>query len=55
LLRKELSVNNFSSFGGFAFGFGLKVNRFRIDFTRTTFHLGGGITYIGIGTNLNEF
>lgn len=55
LMRQELSVGDFRSLAGFSFGAGLKVNRFRIDFSRTTFHLGGGITYLGIGTNLNEF
>jgi hypothetical protein len=55
LLRKELSVNNFSSFGGFAFGFGLKINRFRIDYGRTNYHIAGGLNQLTISTNLREF
>lgn len=55
LLRKELSVANFSSFAGFSFGFGLKINRFRIDYGRTAFHLAGGMNQFTISTSLREF
>lgn len=55
LLHKELTVANFSSFGGFSFGFGLKINRFRIDYGHTSFHLAGGLNQLTISTNLREF
>jgi hypothetical protein len=55
LLRKELSVDNFSSFGGFAFGFGLRINRFRIDYGRANYHIAGGLNQFTISTNLREF
>ena len=55
LMRKELNVDNFSSFGGFTFGFGLKINRFRIDYGRTNFHIAGGLNQLTISTNLKEF
>ena len=54
-MRKELTVESFGSLAGFSFGVGFKVNRFRVDFGRTTFHLGGGLTHFGIATNLREF
>ena len=54
-MRKELSVDNFSSLAGFTYGFGLKINRFRVDFGHTTFHLAGGLNQFTISTNLREF
>lgn len=54
-MRKELSVDNFNSLSGFSYGFGLKINRFRIDFGRGTFHLAGGLNQFSISTNLREF
>ena len=54
-MRKELSVDNFGSLAGFSLGGGIKVNRFRIDYGHTTFHLGGGLNQFSISTNLQEF
>lgn len=54
-MKKELSLENFRSLAGFTFGFGLKVNRFRLDYGRTNFHLAGGINHLGISTNIKEF
>lgn len=54
-LRKELSVQGFGSPAGFAFGFGLKINRFRLDYGRGNFHLAGGANHLSISTNLREF
>lgn len=54
-LRKELSVDNFRSLAGFSFGFGIKINRFRLDYGRTNYHLAGGINHLSIATNLQEF
>ena len=54
-MRQELAVQNFRSLGGFSFGAGIKINRFRIDFGRSIFHLAGGVTHLGISTNLKEF
>lgn len=55
LHRKELSVNNLRSLAGFAFGLGFKINRFRIDYSRSANHLGAGISHITISTNLKQF
>lgn len=55
LMRRELSVGDFRSLAGFSFGLGVKINRFRIDYGRSTFHLGGGVNHLSIGTSLSEF
>ncbi len=54
-MRKELSVDNFGSLAGFSFGAGIKVNRFRIDYGHTAYHLAGGLNHLSISTNLQEF
>lgn len=54
-MRKELSVEGFGGMAGFSFGAGIKVNRFRIDYGRTNFHLGGGLNHFSVSTNLQEF
>lgn len=55
LLKKEMTVNNYRSLAGFTFGFGVKINRFRLDYGRTNYHLGGGANHLSISTNLREF
>ena len=55
LIRKELQVSNFRSLGGFSLGFGIKINRFRLDYGRGFYHLGGGVNHLTISTNFNEF
>ncbi len=55
LNRKELTVRNLRSLAGFAFGVGLKINRFRIDLGQGFTHLQAGQTHLGISTNFKEF
>lgn len=55
LRRGELTVPNTVSLAGFNFGVGLKINRFRIDYGRSVYHLAGGANQLTISTNLNEF
>jgi hypothetical protein len=55
LRRAELSVRNTVSFAGFSFGVGLKVNRFRLDYGRGTYHLAGATNHFTISTNFKEF
>jgi hypothetical protein len=54
-LRQELLVQGFGGLAGFSFGVGLKVNRFRIDISRSTYHVAGGQTQFSISTNFKEF
>lgn len=55
LLRKETEVRNLRSLSGFAFGFGVKVKWFRVDFGRSLQHLGEGNTHFTLSTNFSEF
>lgn len=55
LVRKELLVSNSGGLAGFSFGVGFKINRFKLDYGRYTYHLGGGINHLGITTNLSTF
>jgi hypothetical protein len=55
LQRKELSVRNLRSLAGFSMGFGIKINRFRIDYGRSFTHLGAGNNHLSISTGLTEF
>ncbi len=55
LLRNELSIDGFGSLSGFTFGAGFKINRFRIDYGRTNWHVGGGTNHFSIATNFQEF
>ena len=55
LMRKEMSVENFRSMAGFTFGVGIRIKRFRIDYGRNNFHLGGGVNHLGISTSIGEF
>lgn len=53
--RSELMVDNTLGLMGFSLGFGLKVNRFRIDYGRGFYHLAGNNNHLTISTNINEF
>lgn len=55
MTRRELGLDNFGSLAGFSFGIGFKVNRFRIDYGRHTYHLAGGQNHFSISTNIKEF
>jgi len=53
--RQELSVSNFRSLAGFSGGVGFKVKRFRIDYGRGVYHLGGAVNHLTLSTNLGSF
>ena len=53
--RKELSAQGFGSAAGFSFGVGIKINRFRLDYGRSVYHLAGGSNHLGISTSLSAF
>ena len=55
LLKRELDVSSFRSFGGFSFGFGFKVNKFHLEYGRGNYHLAGGVNHIGLSLDLKEF
>jgi len=53
--RKELKVDNYRSLSGFSGGIGIKVNRFRIDYGHSFYHLAGNLSYFTLSTNLGSF
>ena len=53
--RKELKVDNFRSLSGFSGGIGIKINRFRLDYGHSFYHLAGGLSHLTISTNLSSF
>jgi hypothetical protein len=53
--RQELGNYNKMGMVGFSWGFGLKVSKFQIDYSRATYHLNGSPNYITIRTNLSDF
>jgi len=53
--RKELKVDNFRSLSGFSGGIGMKINRFRIDYGHSFYHLAGNLSHFTISTNLGAF
>lgn len=53
--RQELGVYNKMGTVGFSWGFGLRISKFQIDYSRATYHLNGSPNYITISTNLSEF
>ena len=55
LRRAELSLSQFRSLAGFSLGFGIKINKFRIDYGVGYHHLAGGTNHLSISTNLNWF
>lgn len=52
--RQELKFNDKVSTVGFSFGFGIKVKRFRLDYTNSRFHLAGSSNLFSLAINLNE-
>lgn len=55
LRRAELQVDNFRSLTGFSFGVGMKISKFRIEYGRGVYHLGGGVNHLSVSTNLRSF
>lgn len=53
--RAELSVEDLRSLAGFSGGFGIKINRFRIDYGLGYHHLAGAANHLTISTNLQRF
>jgi hypothetical protein len=52
--RKEFGIAGIGGLNGFSFGFGLKIKRFSFDFGRSIYHLGGGITHLGMSTQFKR-
>ena len=53
--RQELKIETRPAMVGFSWGFGLRVSKFMISFSRATYHLAGGTNHFSVTTNLNQF
>ena len=51
--QQEMKINSKTGLVGFSFGFGIKVYKFKISYTRANYHLAGGTNTISIGTNFD--
>jgi hypothetical protein len=52
--RKEFGILGTGGLNGFSFGFGIKIKRISFDFGRSIYHLGGGLTHIGVTTQFRK-
>lgn len=55
LRKKEMSISNFRSLAGFSGGFGIKINRFRLEYGYEAYHIAGGAHHLSIATDIDEF
>lgn len=53
--RQEMQVPDKLAMIGFAWGIGVKISRFQINYARSTFHVVGSPNYISISTQLDHF
>jgi hypothetical protein len=53
-LRQQLKPDQKLSAVGFSLGFGVKIKRFRLDYTNTRFHIAGSSNLISLAFNLNR-
>lgn len=52
--NQELQSNVFRSFGGFSFGVGIKLKKFRFDYGLGNYHLGGGVNHLSLIIDLGD-
>ena len=53
--RLDMSLSTYPSLVGFSWGIGLKVSKFRLDYSRASYHLSGAPNYFSIAANLSTF
>lgn len=53
--RNELKIEERASTVGFSWGIGMKIKKFRINYSRATYHLVGASNHFSISTNLDDF
>ncbi len=52
--RKELAIADKPALSGFAFGIGLHLNKFRVQYARSHYHVSGAYNEIGFNISLNK-
>jgi hypothetical protein len=55
LRRKEMTIEGKRGLVGFAWGFGLRLNRFHVSYGSSSFYVGQNTNHFSITTNLNSF
>lgn len=53
-LRQELKLEQRLSTVGFSLGFGVKIKRFRLDYSTTRYHLAGSSNHISLAINMGS-
>jgi len=53
--RQELKVPVRAGMVGFSWGFGMKINKYRFSYGRSTYHLAGASNHFSLSVNLSEF
>ncbi|MEX0967836.1 MAG: type IX secretion system protein PorQ [Bacteroidia bacterium] len=53
--RKEMLLDSRKGLVGFSYGLGFRVNRFHIDFGRSTYHIAGATNHFTIATNFKQW
>lgn len=53
-LRQELKVEERLSTVGFSLGFGIRVKRFKLDYSTTRYHIAGTSSHLTLAVNLNQ-
>ena len=53
--RFDMSLATYPAFVGFSWGIGFKVSKFRLDYSRSSYHLSGHPNNFSISTNLKSF
>lgn len=53
--RQEMQIPDKLGMIGFAWGIGLKISKFQINYARTTFHVVGSPNFISISTDFDSF
>lgn len=53
--RKEMTIEDKTGMVGFSWGFGIRIKRFHLSYSRSAWHLAGGTDNFSISTNLSEF
>ena len=53
--RNELKIEERVSTVGFSWGLGIKINKFKINYSRATYHLVGASNHFSISTSLDDF
>ena len=53
--RQELKITNKTGMVGFSWGFGIRIYKFKINYSRSTYHLVGSPNYISLVFDMNSF